>query len=140
MPARAVQLAGGLAAAIVCEGEVVEGELTQATRELLAWEDARLERLYGGIIDHSGATSFNVDSSKLEVVVSLDMQLAQRVRKGFLVAVAAPRDLQFGLSRMWQMLAEATGWEIMVLRDRQEAFAWLRSRVQTKFGVELPLE
>lgn len=137
MPARLVELADGLAAAIVCAGQIVGGDLTEATRELVAWDDARLARLYAGLIDQSAATSFDADTGRLDQLVELDMQLAQKVRKGFLVAAAAPHDLQFGVSRMWQTLAEATGWEIQVFRDREAAVAWLRSRAAQKFGVEL---
>jgi hypothetical protein len=140
VPAHLVELAEGLAVAIVCEGEIVGGDLTQATLQLLAWDDERLHHLYAGMIDLSKATGFNVDTAKLDSIVELDMRLARKVRQGFLVAVAAPRDLQFGISRMWQTLAEHTGWEILVVRDRREALAWLRARGHAKFGVDLPLE
>ena len=140
MPARLAAIADGLLAAIICEGEVAGGDFTAATRELLQWDDARLERLVGGLVDQTGASSFLVDSANVESLVMLDMQLAKKVRPGFFVAVAAPRDVQFGLSRMWQSLAEVTAWEIHVVRDRAEALDWMRARASQKFNVQFPAE
>lgn len=140
MPAKLVAIADGLVAAIVCEGDVAGGDFTAATRELLHWDDARLRKLVGGLVDQTHAASFDVEAARVQSLIGLDVQLSHRVRSGFLVAVAAPGDLQFGMSRMWQSLAEVTGWEIHVVRDRTEAMAWLRARASQKFSVELPAE
>lgn len=133
-------IAGGLVAAIVCEGDVTGNDFTEATRELLRWDDARLRELTAGLVDQTNAAAFNAEAARVQALVDLDLQLAQKVRRGFLVAVAAPGDLQFGMSRMWQSLAEVTGFEIMVFRNRPDAMTWLRARSNQKFGVELPAE
>ena len=44
---------------------------------------------------------------------------------GLVVALVAQGDLAFGLARMWERLAEQTGWRVGVRRDRAEAVAWL---------------
>lgn len=41
-------------------------------------------------------------------------------------AVYAPSDLQFGLSRMYQMLSSSPDTEVEIFRDREEAMAWLK--------------
>jgi hypothetical protein len=45
------------------------------------------------------------------------------------VAVIAPLDHAFGISRMWETLAESTGWTTRIFRDRTEALAWLRKQI-----------
>jgi hypothetical protein len=52
------------------------------------------------------------------------------------VAVVAAQELLFGLSRMWEMLADETGWESMICRDRGDAEAWIKKRVKEKFGIK----
>ncbi|HUS19479.1 MAG TPA: hypothetical protein VMZ25_07495 [Terriglobales bacterium] len=138
MPAHLCEIAGGLVAAIVCEGDVTGSDFTEATRELLRWDDARLRKLAAGLVDQTNAAAFNVEPARVQALVDLDIQLAQKVRRGLLVAVAAPGDLQYGMSRMWQSLADVTGFEIMVFRNHALAMTWLRSRASQKFGVELP--
>lgn len=138
MSAHLCEIAGGLAAAIVCEGDVTGHDLYVCTQQLLHWDDARLHKLVAGLVDQSRASAFEVPAGGVEKLVELDMRLAQKVRAGYIVAVAAPRDLQFGLSRMWQTLAEATGWEIRVFRTEAEAVDWMRARASQKFDVELP--
>lgn len=139
MPVELEALAGSQVLAMVCTGDVGGTDFSDATREVLSWDDARLAKIVCAIIDQTQAVAFNVDSARVEIIVNLDMQLARKMRKGLLVAAAAPRDIQFGLSRMWQTLAEATGWEIQVFRTREEALAWLRTRSEQKFGVKLQL-
>lgn len=139
MPVQVGELAGGQILAMVCLGDVGGTDFSEATREVLAWDNTRLAKVVCAIIDQSQAVAFNVESARLEIIVNLDMQLARRMRKGLVVAAAAPRDIQFGLSRMWQTLAEATGWEIQVFRNREEALAWLRARSAQKFGIDLQL-
>ncbi len=41
------------------------------------------------------------------------------------VAVVAPRDLSFGLARMYEALADAIPWDFTVFRNTDTALAWL---------------
>ncbi|HET6472896.1 MAG TPA: hypothetical protein VFG38_13705 [Pseudomonadales bacterium] len=41
------------------------------------------------------------------------------------VAIVAPRDLEFGLSRMYEMLQSQSKNDVRVFRDRAEAEAWI---------------
>ena len=55
-----------------------------------------------------------------------------------MVAAAAPTDAGFGLGRMWEVLAEETGWPTLIARDMSEAQKWLREKYREVFGEELP--
>ena len=45
------------------------------------------------------------------------------------VAIVAPSDVLFGLSRMWEMLAEQTGLATRVVRTRAELITWLQEEL-----------
>jgi hypothetical protein len=42
------------------------------------------------------------------------------------VAVVAPKDLSFGLARMYQVFANSVPWNFVVFRAMDAALAWLR--------------
>src|SRR5262245_60801885 len=89
------------------------------------------------LVDLTFVATLNVPYRDMELIAQGDMRLAQNATPGVLFAVAAPRDLGFGLARMWQVLAEKTKWETMVLRSRAEAEAWIRERAHEKFGLDI---
>lgn len=60
---------------------------------------------------------------------------ASRVNPDAVIAIIADQDLIYGLSRMFQVLAEETGWEIEIFRLRDDAEAWIKKRVKEKFGI-----
>jgi len=89
------------------------------------------------LVDLTLVDALNLPYRDMELIAQGDMRLAQNATPGVLCAVAAPRDLGFGLARMWQVLAEKTKWETMVLRSRAEAEAWIRERAHEKFGLDI---
>lgn len=59
-------------------------------------------------------------------------QLAEFVNMQFIesnehpkIAVIAPNDLSFGISRMYEIFADAVPWELVVFRSVDAALAWL---------------
>lgn len=42
------------------------------------------------------------------------------------IAVIAPKDISFGISRMYEVFTDAAPWNLVVFRDVDAAFAWLR--------------
>ena len=46
------------------------------------------------------------------------------------MAIVARQDLIYGLGRVFEVLAEETGWEIMITRSMDEAGAWIKKRVK----------
>jgi len=108
-------------------------ELIHATRSIIEKSDL-LKRFYFGFVDHTHAKSVHYESHEIQHVVELDMEMAKFTCPGMLMAIVAPSDLQFGMSRMWQTLADKTGWESQIFRQTEEAEAWLLARTQEKFG------
>ena len=48
---------------------------------------------------------------------------------GIFVVVVAPSEVLFGLSRMWEMLAEREGLISRIVRTRAEAITWLQDEL-----------
>ena len=90
------------------------------------------------ITDLSSVANLTVTAADFDLLVELDRKLAHFTRPGLPVAVIARSELAFGISRMWQVACESTGWEAQVFRERPPAEAWIRHRVLSLFQCELP--
>ena len=80
------------------------------------------------LVDHSAIPQAQVDSRSLQVLAQRAAGALEMVEHG-IVAIAAPNDVLFGLSRMWQMQAEQPGLVAFVARTRAEAIAWLEQEL-----------
>lgn len=134
MPVRLVQLAQGQGIVFSCHGRVVGKDMIDANDRVAKMD---LAPLVFAVVDHSGGSELEYDGNSIKRIVEQDRQLMKSLRPGFLVAVVAPNNLEFGFSRMWQTMAEVTGWEILVVRSRDEADRWVRARAAGKFGAEV---
>jgi hypothetical protein len=80
----------------------------------------------------------NISSDEIRSVVEQNKRIAAVSYPGVIIAVAAPRDLGYGLSRMWEILMDQIGWETMTFRSRSEADDWIRLRAKEKFNLDIP--
>jgi hypothetical protein len=94
-----------------------------ADMELLAMPE-QLAKCRYVIMDFTSISRMNISASDVRQIADLEVRMAA-VQPHVAVAVVAPTDVAFGLSRMWEVLAEKTGWETMVFRTRQEAEDWV---------------
>ena len=78
--------------------------------------------------DFSATTQINVDIGLIEKMAAQDKQAAQTISQLF-VALVAPEDLIYGLSRMWQAFADDEAIESKIFRDFGNAEIWLRSQM-----------
>lgn len=78
--------------------------------------------------DFSAATQIIVDTEKIQTMAHQDRQAAQTLSQ-LAVAVVAPGDLIYGLSRMWQAFADDEAIQSHVFRDVGEAEIWLYSQM-----------
>jgi len=60
----------------------------------------------------------------LHFAESVEVKLAD-ISANTRVAVVAPKDLSFGLARMYEILAGSVQWNFVVFRAMDAAFAWL---------------
>ena len=137
MAVKASIVAQGAGIVYWCYGVATSRELMRANEAALANPEV-LRGMCFGLVDQTDVTEFDYGTTELRLVAEQDRKVAEFVAQGFLVAVVAPTDVGFGYSRMWQSIAEVTGWETLVVRTRAEADAWIHKRAKQKFGLELP--
>ena len=131
MPMRIEELDDGRGVQVVGSGDLGDREYYGAVAAHLGAEDVGKYRY--SFADFTAVDSAHVTSHSVQRVADLAVG-AERVRSDIVIALVADHDLTFGLSRMWQMFAERTGWTIKVFRDRPEAEAWLRDEVAKRWG------
>ena len=138
MPVESILLAKGAGILFRCQDRLSGDELNGANAKVLAQPDL-MRGLHFGIVDMSEVRSADIDTSHVHETAVQDELMARTMPKGFLVAVIASDSLAFGMARMWQAMAEKTGWETLVVRTRPEADRWLQKRLKEKFGIEVDL-
>jgi hypothetical protein len=88
-------------------------------------EDPACPRPVAVLLDVSGSTSLATrPAAEIKMVAEFLGPYAERI--GGRVAVVAPTDVAFGLSRMGAVHSEGVGIAARVFRDRDEALAWLK--------------
>jgi len=120
-----------------CRGAVTVDDFFQAGLSFLAYPE-EIQNWRYSIIDLTAVDSMDISSGDIRAVVEQNKRIAAVAVPGVVLAVASPRDLGYGLSRMWEALMEEVGWETITLRSREEAERWIQERVKQKFGVDVP--
>jgi hypothetical protein len=119
-----------------CHGRVTAKEMAEVKTALMA-RPTEIGSCMFGIVDHTGAERVDYTTADLHKLARLDHALAPYTREGIAVAIVAPRDLEFGLSRMWQAFVQDNGWDTMVFRSRERAEEWVREKVSQNFSTDL---
>jgi hypothetical protein len=103
-------------------GVVSDEEFTASYNAL--YEDAQFSTEYRWLVDLSAAESGVRSVAAIQTMVTL----VQKWYEGGPIprtAVIAPRDLSFGLARMYGALSDSVPDETLVFRDAQKATEWL---------------
>jgi hypothetical protein len=132
MPYKIAFLEGGIGLLKTFSGDVTAQDFITAENELLSIPQQVAACRYA-IADLTSVCSMNISASELRQLSDLNARMAA-VQPRLAVAVVAPMDVAYGLSRMWQVLAEKTRWEIMVFRTRAEGEDWARQRSESVAG------
>ena len=107
----------------VGSGVVSGAELIAAAGRDLAAAREGLPLAYG-LVDLTDTTRFDALAGDIREVARINLALAGIIGRAC-VAVVAPQDVAFGMSRMWEAYMHAAAWETCVFRQRAEADAWL---------------
>ena len=97
-------------------------EIVDVKRTLITEQNRGLRYL---IIDTTATDEIHISPSEIRRIVEENMRLAAITEPGMLAAVAAPQDLAFGLSRMWEVISSGTGWRTKVFHSMAEADSWI---------------
>ena len=110
---------------IEISGEVREAELVDLAQKLAS--DESFAPGHGELVDLRGLRDTDVSAPALRQVAGIFARTdryADRTR----VAMCAPDDLAFGLSRMYEAFRESSGLQLRVFRTLGEAERWLIDR------------
>ncbi len=121
-----------------CHGDMTIDDFFQAGMGFLAFPE-EIKKWRYCIIDLSSVGAMHINSDDIRTVVEQKKRIAAIAPPGPLLAVASPKDLGYGLSRMWEVLMDEIGWETMTFRSRTEAEFWIRQRAKQKFDLDVPL-
>jgi hypothetical protein len=100
-------------------------ELIETTRRLVETGDA-IRGVRYTLVLFDEVTRVDVSADDIRRLVEVDKDLMLLIPQT-VIAIVAPKDEMFGLSRMWEMMVGVPGWETRVFRSRAEAEAWLQS-------------
>jgi hypothetical protein len=106
---------------IVASGVLTGAEVVRMRDQMDA--DVRLGPGLRELVDTRGVTELRVDSSDIDVFLSMDEVAGERVTSRT-VAILATSDSTYGMGRMYEMRSDREG-RIAVFRDEAEARAWL---------------
>jgi len=124
MPVRLQTLDRGLGLWLQALGAVSVDEIL----EVLDFPEETLRKARYGIVDFTQVENLNLSGEDIRQIVAKDRYNA-RTNPDMVLAMIAPEDLTFGLSRMYSMLSESGGWAADVFRTREDAEAWLYENV-----------
>jgi len=86
------------------------------------------------LVDHSAIPEESIESGSIQILAEQSEESLELIPDG-VVAVVAPNDVLFGLSRMWEQFVEYPRLTTRVMRSRDEAIAWLQDELAER---ELP--
>jgi hypothetical protein len=104
-------------------GALTGRELIETTRKLVELGDA-VRGVRFTLVLFDEVVKADVTADDVRRLVEVDKNLMKLIPRSW-IAIVAPKDELFGLSRMWEMMVGAPGWETRVFRSRPEADAWL---------------
>jgi len=107
-------------------GKLTASDISSNQAALEQQKDA-LRNLQTCLLDFTEVSAMSLTADEIQQLAERDKQLA-RLLPPITIAVAAPTDVVFGLTRMWEVFAEGTRWQTRVFRSRTEAEAWLQSQ------------
>ena len=110
--------------ALRCEGDIFLDDCLKANEQIYSRMDKNVSRFQ--IADFLAATNVDLSSEDLRRIAGQDSQATENL-EFVVIAVVAPRDLIFGLARMWEVFADTPGVTTAIFRDLATAQDWIMS-------------
>jgi len=127
MGIRVSSTADGIGAVYTSYGVLTGQDLLEADVRLRALIEANPAFRYL-LIDHSAITEEKIDTESLKAIAVRTEDNVRTIPEG-LVAIVAPSDVLFGLSRLWAMRAEHPKLVTEITRTKETAIAWLEQQL-----------
>lgn len=125
MPYTLELIHGGTGILCCGQGLTTAREIMDATAAAATWGPLTA-RITHVVVDLSAVTTLQVSTVELRWIIDADRRLAVAIPR-LRIAVVAPKDVVFGIARMYEAYGPAPGWDVNVFRTAEEAAAWLYS-------------
>jgi hypothetical protein len=121
-----IELINGGTGILCCgQGLTTAREVRDATSAAASWGPL-ISRITHAVIDLSAVSTLEISAVELRWILEADRRLAQVIPR-LHMAIVAPRDVVFGIARMYEAYGPAPGWDVNVFRTAEEAAGWLNS-------------
>ena len=123
MPVQINILQDGIGIEFLSSGIITGKEIIEANKKIYTRE--YLLRLKYKIIDRSTCTDYRVTPEEMSVIANQDIE-ASKINRNITIVLVSPTDLQYGMTRMWQVLSEDTGFKSEIFKDRESANEYIK--------------
>jgi hypothetical protein len=119
----------GLGAFYIGSG-VVTGHDVMAADDILYQSEERFTSLRYQLVDLTKVESVDASAIDMEIIIRKG-NIAAKANPNIVIAVAGDQDIAFGLSRMWEALAESGGgsFRATVVRSIPVAVDWIKEQI-----------
>ena len=107
-------------------GDATLDKILKAAEEVYSEEYITIQKYQ--IIDFTECTSFQLSSDDMRAIVEVDIEVSKS-NPDIIIAIVAPDDIAFGMSRVYEAYAEETGFRIKVFRDKKESRLWIQNQL-----------
>lgn len=119
-------LDGGLGIEIVVSGIVTGDEVLAAHKEIYSQENLHRQRYQ--IIDRTQCDYYCIRPEEIKKIAELDIAAA-RINPNIAIAIISSTDLQYDMSRIWQIFVGKSPLTTRIFRDRASANAWIKEHM-----------
>jgi hypothetical protein len=122
MPIEIKYLHGGRGIEVIGKGVVTGEEIFNGNRTIYSGDTLSKHKYQ--IVNLADAERVQVSREEAVKLANQDIE-ASKTNPDIVIAVVADLTHAYGLGRMWEVLANQSGFKTMVFRERQEAMAWI---------------
>jgi hypothetical protein len=119
----------GVGIEIIASGIVPGDEVLAAHKEIYSPDNLARQRYH--IVDRTCCDYYCLRPEEIKQIADMD-KAAARSNPNIRIAIVSPTDLQFGMSRMWQIYVEDSSLVTKIFHDRQSADAWIQEQMSDK--------
>lgn len=123
MPVQINIIQGGIGIEFISSGVVTGQEIIEANNKIYTREN--LLSLKYKIIDRSNCTDYQVTAEEIKSIAAQDIE-ASKINNNIVILLISPTALQYGMTRMWQMHVEATGFRSEIFKNRDSANEYIK--------------
>ena len=111
---------------IIASGTVTGREIIEKHKEIYSPENLKRQKYQ--VIDRTECREYNVSDEEVQEIADIDIAAA-KTNPNIIIAVIAPTDMQYGVSRVWQVYVAESKFLTEVFRDRASADKWLKKKL-----------